>query len=393
MTASRLFATFACATLGLAGCSQAVFHLAHAASSTPGAPASSTTSAPASSTTGAPASSTTSVPAAAGSAAAAAKPQPDLQAVEHNLLRLLGNEAVFSASEMQGAPSPLCAVPEGRVGVPILDLDLDRGTLDCFAFATGSFKTAASTESLREFQDEGWIHASTISGVPVKKTEGVFANVVNSPHGKQLQVIDRGDQVSILLAQLDERAENVDPSFVLQHFDKYIDLSHAEFDVLARDATAAHSVKLADEKQQMLAKASAKLAELAEAKAKADAAALLKVKFPAAISDKDGARAATSLRAYIEHDRGVGIDPKAIKRVAMTSRWYVKKSELGLILRRVAEVTVGFERTDVYAMDPNKKCAMATFLVAEEYDGTGWEPPAPNGAASGWTDIACPAIR
>lgn len=322
---------------------------------------------------------------------------PDLGAIEANLARLLGADTLYSASAVQGTPSPLCPVVSERAAVSLLELDASKRTLECYLFPTdGRDKDAATYTSLRDYQDHGNIHHAVVWALPGKKSDKphVSINAVGSGGGKVFNVIEVGDQISILFVKLDEQAAELDRDFVLQYADKFIDLSKASFDVLVTDPAKAKPIRLADEKQRLITRAQAALEQQREAKAKADAAALAKVRFPAAIKDQDGARAVAAARAYIESSNKSGIDPTSIKKIAMTSRWTVTKSRIGLILHRTADVSVGFARTDAYAADPNKQCAFVTLEVKAEYDGaSAYEEPIATGMATKWTNIACDRLK
>jgi hypothetical protein len=280
------------------------------------------------------------------------------------------------------------------VAASVLELK-EAKTIDCYMFRNDGDQDAASYKNLRDYQDRGNIAHAVVWALPTKSKLHVSINPVGvGGRGKVFNVIDIGDQISILFVELDENAASLDRNFVLQYADKYIDLSKASVDVLVTDPTKAKTVPLAEEKQRLLAKAQAALKERREVKSKADAAALAKVRFPAAVPDQDAARAAAAARAFIKSSSSSDIDPKSVKKVAMTSGWSVTKSRLGLILYRTADVSVGFARTDAYATDPNKKCAFVTFEVKAQYDGhSAYEAPVATGMASKWTNIACDQLE
>lgn len=313
--------------------------------------------------------------------------------IEQNLVRQLGAEAVFSASAVQGTPSPLCDVGD-QVGVTVLELDAQR-RLDCFAFRKGDLRPA-SFVSLRDYQDHGAIHRARVPAVPGPE-KPVHVNVQTNGGTTALQIVTQGEQLVIALVPLTEKAKGLDNGFVLAWADalQLLDTANAKVDVLVKDAAKAKTVDLAAEKARVLAAGLAELPRLRAEKAKADAEALEKVRFPVAVAGADAARAAKSLQAYLEKESKAGIAAASVKKTALTSEWKVAKSPLGFVMSRSADVTVGFARTDAYAIDPNSQCAFATFEVKSEFDprANAYEAPAATGLASGWTNIRCDRLR
>jgi hypothetical protein len=227
--------------------------------------------------------------------------------------------------------------------------------------------------------------------LPSKKADtGVNVRV----YGGTFFAIDESDELQVLAIPCDEKAKGIDGDFVVAHFDAFCDAKKgATFDVFTVDAAKAKTIKLGEAKEKLLAKALVAAKEKGEAMSKADAEKLKGVKFPAAVGVDDSAAAIQATKDHIAAKKKNEIDPAQIKKTAVTSTWNVTKTSKGFLISRIVDVTVGFARTDAYAIDPNKKCAMATFEIKEEYEGSKWGAPYATGMATGWTNISCDRLK
>lgn len=319
---------------------------------------------------------------------------PQVALIEKNLAAKLGAEALYSASAARGVTSPLCDVIVDRSAVGVLGVS--RGRLDCFHFRRDETQ-AATVDSIREYQDRGNIHHSVVGWLPGPETSVHVTVKETGSLGPKLQIVTQGEHLAIAIVPLTDKAKGLDDDFVLTWADQLqlVDASQAQVDVLVKDPEKAKAIDLAAEKARIIAIGLAEIPRLRAEEAKADAAALEKVRFPPVVESPDAALAAKALKAHLEADTKVGIDPKSVKKLALTSKWVVEKNLLGFVMSRSADVTVGFARTDAYAIDPNKKCAFATFTVKSEYDpqSNTYEDPAATGAATGWTHIRCERLR
>lgn len=302
---------------------------------------------------------------------------------EANLAKLLAADARYSASTVQGAGSPLC---QSRGGYTALNIwNVDTRNLDCFVINDQSaFSRPEKFSGLRDFQDHGMISKPALA-VPTKPGT-VWATVQNGG----FWAAEFGDTIRLLEAPNCKKGEGMDSDFLIRHLDAFCDLTSVRFDVLTKDVASAKAVKLEDERKAFIDRAIAAAKQRGEAVAKAEAEALQKVKFPAAVGSD--AAVVQAVKDHISSTK-TGIEPTSIKKAAMTGTWSTTKSPIGLVMYRTAEVTVGFARTDAYAIDPNKKCAIASFDVKEEWDGGKFEKPYATGAVTGWTNILCDRLK
>jgi hypothetical protein len=309
---------------------------------------------------------------------------------EAKLAKLLEADARYSASTVQGAGSPLCQARGGYTALSIWNVDFHanaarEGNLDCFVINEQSaFSKPATFSGLRDFQDHGMISKPAFA--VVTKPGTVWATVQMGG----FWAAEFGDTIRLLEAPNCKKGEGMDSDFLIRHLDAFCDLTTVKFDVLTKDVASAKAVKLEEEKKAFVERAIAAAKQRGEAVAKAEAEALQKVKFPAAVGS-DGA-AVQAVKDHIASTK-TGIEPGSIKKTAMTATWATTKSPIGLVMHRTAEVTVGFARTDAYAIDPNKKCAIASFDVKEEWDGGKFEKPYATGAVTGWTNILCDRLK
>lgn len=302
---------------------------------------------------------------------------------EANLAKLLAGDARYSASTVQGAGSPLC---QSRGGfTPLSIWNVDARNLDCFVINDQkAFSRPEKFGGLRDFQDHGMISKPAFA--MVTKPGSVWATVQNGG----FWAAEFGDTIRLLEAPDCKKGAGMDSDFLIRHLDAFCDLTTVKFDVLTKDVASAKAVKLEEERKAFIERAIGAAKQRGEAVAKAEAEALQKVRFPAAVGSD--AAVVQAVKDHIASTK-TGIEPTAVKKAAMTGSWTTTKSPIGLVMHRTAEVTVGFARTDAYSIDANKKCAIATFDVKEEWDGGKFEKPYASGAVTGWTNILCDRLK
>jgi hypothetical protein len=300
------------------------------------------------------------------------------------LAKMFGKDARYSASSVQGAGSPLCATHDDYTALPIWNVD--SRTLDCVIMNEEIARSKPETFSnAREFDDHHMY--STPEAAMANEPGETFATVQN---GKFWAAESSVTGVRLLEAPKCKKGEGLESTFVIRHLDVFCDFATSRFDVLTPSEASAKGVKLADEKKAFIVKALAAAKARGAADEKAEVEELQTVKFPPSTgADPASVKAVKAHLAATKTD----IEPRSVKKVALTSSWDVTKSILGLVLYRTADVTVGFARTDVYSIDANSKCAIATFEVKQEYAHGKYSAPVATGAVSKWTNILCDRLK
>ncbi len=325
------------------------------------------------------------VPSAEGSNASVVKSDA-VTAAEKKLTSLFPKETHYSAASVQGKGSPLCPTPAGAKALSVWLIDVP-GNLDCFAMSEhASHANFEAWKSLRDPQDNGML--SKPKAVALSKGGALFANITNGT----FWAFEYVNGVARLFESECAKGASVESGVALRQVEQICDLTKTKFDVVMKDAAAAKAVNLEGEESRFKARA----VEFAKARGAAserrDLEAMEKVKFPAAVGND--AKVTEAVRRYIaENRKKTDIDATKIKRLAQTEDWRVVKSPIGMIMHRKAGVTVGFERSDAYAGDPNKKCVFATFEVQEDHDGATFAKPFATGMASSWTTIPCARLK
>jgi len=336
-------------------------------------------------------SSSSAAPSGAGNDAtshsAAAAPAGDVDA---QLLKMLGDEARYGASDVQHKPS-VCPVKPGQRAVAVWVNGANaRGEhdLECFTGDDIAFRSLMTATSAREVYDR---HLNQTVGDDVATKDKLAILVTPAgPTGPAIWGFELGAVDAMIKIPL-KPGVDISKLSRTQLFAKFAEVTSTDqaiAQVLTRDRASAMTADLAATRTRLLTETAAYIKSKAAEWAKQEAEELAKVTFPRpGMSD---ARLVKVVRDYmVDRTDKTDIDPKLVKKVLVTgTNWAIRHDDYGVIQGKVSDVTVGVARADA-------RCAFVTLEVQKDYAGGGTynEAPYVNGMQTGWTSILCDRIK
>ena len=321
------------------------------------------------------------------STTAAAAPAGDVDA---QLLKMLGDEARYGASEVQHKPSVCPVKPGQHVAAVWVNGANARGEHDveCFTGDDIAFRSLMNATSAREVYDR---HLNQTVGDDVTTKDKLAIMVTPAgPTGPAIWGFELGAVDAMIKIPLKPGVDvsKLSRTQLFAKFGEVTSTDQAIAQVLTRDRASAMTADLAATRTRLLTETAAYIKSKAAEWAKQEAEELAKVTFPRpGMSD---ARLVKTVRDYLaERTDKTDIDPKLVKKVVVTgTNWAIRHDGDGVIVGKVSDVTVGFARAD-------GRCAFVTLEVQKDYAGAGTYNDAVyvNGMQTGWTSVLCERIK